>query len=86
MRLDFDRDITKPNPYEEPRTCEYPERIQLFPVLNCVVVTMESLKRQLDEDEKRELRQGRTPPHATSASTFIGSAIQIEREQYVFLQ
>jgi hypothetical protein len=44
---------------------------------------MNSLKKQLDEDEKRELRQGRTPPHAVSASTFINSAIHIEEQQYV---
>ena len=23
MRLDFDQDRNKPNPYEEPRTCEF---------------------------------------------------------------
>jgi hypothetical protein len=44
---------------------------------------MASLKRQLDEDDRRELRDGRTPPHTISANTFIDSAIQIEREQYV---
>lgn len=44
---------------------------------------MESLKQMLDRDEKRELGQGRTPPHAVSASTFIAGAIQIEQEQYV---
>ena len=42
---------------------------------------MESLKQQLDEDEQRELRQGRTPPHSVSASVFMSNAIQIEEQQ-----
>lgn len=44
---------------------------------------MEALKRRLDEAERLELSQGRTPPHTVSASTFISSAIQVEQEQYV---
>lgn len=46
---------------------------------------MESLKRQLDEDEQCELRRGHTPPHTVSANAFLGGAIQIEQEQYVRL-
>ena len=84
MRLDFDQDRTKPNPYEEPETCESLELSQSFSPLNPVVVTMESLKRRLDEDERRELRQGRTPsPHTVSANIFVCSALEVEREQYV---
>lgn len=52
-------------------------------MLNHAVVTVDSLKRLLNEDDKRELRQGRSPPHAVSASAFITSAIQVEEEQYV---
>ena len=44
---------------------------------------MESLKKELDDDEQRELRQGRTPPHTVSASAFICNAIQIKEQQYV---
>lgn len=44
---------------------------------------MESLKRQLNDDEDRELRRGHTPPHAVTPSTFIGNAIKIEEQQYV---
>ena len=44
---------------------------------------MASLKRQLDQDEARELCQGRTPPHIVTAGTFIANAIQIEDRQYV---
>ena len=47
---------------------------------------MESLKQQLDNDEKRELLEGRTPPHTVSASAFICNAIQIEEQQYVPLR
>lgn len=83
MRVEFDQDRRKPNPYEEPQTCEYSYYFRCFSMLNLVVVTTESLKRQLDGDEKRELLQGRSPPHAISASTFICNAIQVEAEQYV---
>lgn len=48
-----------------------------------VVMTMDSLKLQLDEDEERELQSGRTPPHAIAASAFIWNAIEIEEQQYV---
>ena len=44
---------------------------------------METLKRQLEVDEDRQSRQGRTPPHAVTPSAFIGNAIQIEGQQYV---
>ena len=44
---------------------------------------MEALKRQLEVDEDCESRQGHTPPHAMTPSTFIGNAIQIEGQQYV---
>ena len=46
-------------------------------------MTMESLRRQLDQDEARDLRQGRTPPHAVTASVFIWDALQLEQQQYV---
>jgi hypothetical protein len=52
-------------------------------MLTLIVVTMESLRRQLDRDEDQEMCQGRFPPHAVSASAFIGNAIQIETQQYV---
>ena len=42
---------------------------------------MDSLRNQLDEEEARELRQGRTSPHAMTASTFIGNAIRVEEQQ-----
>ena len=64
MRLNFDQDYTKPNPYEEPRTCEYPKHSGTSShTLIFVVGTTETLKQRLDEDEKHELLQGRTPPH-----------------------
>jgi hypothetical protein len=53
-----------------------------FRMLILIVVTMASLKRELDEAERRELRQGRSP-HPVTASTFIEKALQIEEEQYV---
>ena len=55
----------------------------LFPALIFAVMTMDSLKCQLDEDEERELQQGRTPPHTVPASAFIWNAIEIEVQQYV---
>jgi hypothetical protein len=83
MRQDFDQDPTKPNPYEEPESCESSRTSATFPVLIFTVVTMKSLRRQLDQDEESESREGRTHPHTVTASTFIGSAIQIEEQQYV---
>jgi hypothetical protein len=53
-----------------------------FRMLIIIVVTMASLKRELDEAELRELRQGRSP-HPVTVSTFIENALQIEEEQYV---
>ena len=44
---------------------------------------MESLRRQLDQEEDRELRQGRHPPHAVTASVFVGNGLRIEQQQYV---
>ena len=83
MRQDFDRDRTKPNPYEEPETCELPQTFPPLSVLIFIVVTMATLRRQFDKDEDRELRRGRTPPHTVTSSTFIWNAIQIEEQQYV---
>lgn len=83
MRRDFDRDNKKPNPYAEPEACESPRLFCMFSMLILTVMTMESLRRQLDSDEARESRQGRTPPHAVTASAFIGDALQIEQRQYV---
>ena len=55
----------------------------LFPVLTFIVMTMDSLRVQLDEDEAHELRRGHTPPHTVAASAFIWNAIEIEGQQYV---
>ncbi|KAF9792302.1 hypothetical protein BJ322DRAFT_1016123 [Thelephora terrestris] len=65
MQKDFDQNITKPNPYEEPEA----------------FVTMTSLKKQLNEDDRWDSRQGRSPPHTVTASAFIMSALQIEERQ-----
>ena len=83
MRQDFDRDRTKPNPYEEPETCELPQTFPPLSVLIFIVVTMATLRRQFDKDEDRKLRRGCTPPHTVTSSTFIWNAIQIEEQQYV---
>ena len=64
-------------------------RLQLFLTFPCtnsrilIVVTLASLKKQLDEDDRRESRQGRSPPHTMTASVFIMNALQIEEQQYV---
>lgn len=83
MRQDFDRDLTKPNLYEEPQDCKLLGLLPPSPVLISVVVTLASLKKQLDEDERRESHQGRSPPHTVTASGFIMNALQIEEQQYV---
>jgi len=44
---------------------------------------MESLRRQLDKEDARELSQGRTPPHTVTASIFLGDALRLEGQQYV---
>jgi hypothetical protein len=44
---------------------------------------MVSLKAQLDEAERRESSQGRSSPHAVTASSFLASALLIEEQQYV---
>jgi len=83
MRRDFDRDRKNPNPYAEPETCKSPRLFCTSPKLILTVMTMESLRRQLDQDEARESQQGRTPPHAVTASAFVGEALQVEQQQYV---
>ena len=82
MRRDFDRDKKQPNPYAEPEPCKSPRLFRTFPMLILTVMTMESLRHQLDQDEARESREGRTPPHAVTASAFIGDALRIEQQQY----
>jgi len=63
MREDFDRNNQKPNPYKEPEVCKSLDYLVcIFLVLILAVTTMESLRRQLDQDEAQELRQGHTPP------------------------
>ena len=52
-------------------------------MLIIVVVTVNSLKRRLDDDDARELRQGRAALHTVTASAFIETALQIEEQQYV---
>ena len=52
-----------------------------FVVLTFVVVTMESLRRQLDQDENRDASLGRSPPHTVTASQFIWDALRIEEQQ-----
>jgi hypothetical protein len=49
--------------------------------LTLIVVTMDSLKKQLDNDEAYNVRLGYTPPHSVTAGNFIWNAIQIEEEQ-----
>jgi len=83
MRQDFDRDNEKPNPYAEPDTCKSHRVFCMFPLLILAVMTMESLRRQLDQDEARQSRQGHPSPHAVTASAFLGDALQIEQRQYV---
>ena len=43
---------------------------------------MASLRSRLDKAERHELNQGLSP-HSMTASTFIGSALQIEQQQCV---
>ena len=43
---------------------------------------MASLRSRLDKDERNESHQGRSP-HAVTASTFIGNALQLEQQQCV---
>ena len=56
------------------------------PMLIPIVVTMDSLRRQLDQDESRDVSRGCTPPHTMTASHFIWDALQIEEQQYVPLE
>jgi len=84
MREAFDRNRNEPNPYKEPETCKSPRLVvRLFPGLILAVVTMRSLRQQLNEDETRQQLQGHTPLHAVSSSAFLECAIQIEEQQYV---
>jgi len=48
-----------------------------------VVMTMESLRCQLNQDEERDALRGHPSLHAVTASHFIWNAIQIEEQQYV---
>lgn len=85
MREDFERDGTKPNPYEEPETCKLLRirfRLSLY-LFRITVVTIKSLRHQLDKDDARKLREGHVPPHTVTSGVFIGNAIQIEEQQYV---
>lgn len=54
-----------------------------FTILTFVVVTMEGLRRQLDQDESRDASRGRTLPNTVTASHFMWDAFQIEEQQYV---
>lgn len=83
MRLEFDRDRHKPNPYEEPDTCKLKYLLFVHTVLIFAVITIRSLRRELDNKDACELRQGRTPPHTTTANVFIGNGLRIEEQQYV---
>lgn len=47
------------------------------------VVTVEVLRRQLNEDNESDSRRGCTPAHTITPGTFIWTAIQIEEQQYV---
>jgi len=83
MREDFERDGTKSNPYEEPETCKLLRirfRLSLYS-FRITVVTIKSLRHQLDKDDVRKIREGHIPPHTVTPSVFIGNAIQIEEQQ-----
>ena len=67
MQQDFDRDRMKPNPYEEPETCELPQTFPPLSMLIFIVITMATLRRQFDKDKDCELRCGCTPPHTVTS-------------------
>lgn len=86
VRQEFDQDPSKPNPYQEPETCMFPGPLLTDPVLIfSTVVTVESLRRQLDNDNESDSHRGHTPPHTMTPGTLIWTAIQIEEQQYVSL-
>ena len=85
MRNEFDRDRKKPNPYEEPETCKLLRSLSTHSILilTLTVVTVASLRRKFNNNNARKLRRGHVPPHIISPSSFLGSALQIEEQQYV---
>ena len=86
VRQEFDQDPSRPNPYEEPETCMYLGlRLPGSYAYHFTVVTVETLRCQLDEDNESDTCQGHAPLHTMTPSTFIWTAIKIEEQQYVFI-
>ena len=44
----------------------------------------QTVKAQLVQEEADEARHGKTPIRATSKTTFVVAALQLEEQQYVF--
>jgi hypothetical protein len=77
MRDEFDKDNSKPNPYEEPKNRTYIFRMSLPVSHQYQDVTMAQLKLELLKEEAKELSMG-ISPHKVSAGAFLRKAIEIE--------
>ena len=79
---DFDRDMTNPNPYVEPRACK--SNMVYFIWLRSILqadVALAKLKSVLAAEEVVQFNDGQKPPHEVTPSGFLRMAINIKEQQ-----
>ena len=82
MREDFDKDPSKPNPYEELRVCKLGVVYSIWIKFNRHTdVTLSKLKCVLAAEEAMKFSEGQKPPHDVTPSGFFHMAIDIKERQ-----
>lgn len=85
MVEDWDTDLTKPNPYEEPQVCEYNKysgRMTSF-LYNPKALNLAEVRLELSKEEAEDAARGVEQGHETTPSKFLIQGLELEDQQYV---
>lgn len=80
---DWEKDQTKPCPYDLPTEGEYSINKTTLRKLMSLDLRLADIKKQLTEEEHKRVEAGAIPPIAISPGTFVIEGLAIKEAQYV---
>lgn len=85
MVEDWEVDPNKPNPYEEPETCEYIESLDQVILFSCnlLALNLAEVRLELANEEAADAARGFDQGHNTTPSKFLVQGFELEDQQYV---